>query len=189
MAARFADTFPEMDAIIGVIQVPIFPPKIIAAAISNEIQPLLHIINAIARVALDACTTIVSNAPMAMNIKIEKYPIWVYSVSTAKISGLAFRSGTEFLRYSSPMNRNAKPSRNSPIEFRLLFCDKKKGRAIPIIGNTNSDTFTLKPNRAITQAVTVVPTLAPIMTAIDWPRLRRPAFTKLTTITVVADEL
>ena len=48
---------------------------------------------------------------------------------------------------------------------------------------------TLKPNRAMTQAVNVVPTLAPIITAIDWPRVISPAFTKLTTITVDADEL
>ncbi len=39
------------------------------------------------------------------------------------------------------------------------------------------------------QVVTVVPTLAPKMTAIDCARLIRPAFTKLTTITVEALEL
>ena len=35
-------------------------------------------------------------------------------------------------------------------------------------------------------AVTVVPTLAPMMTLIDWVSVRSPALTKLTTITVVA---
>ena len=47
---------------------------------------------------------------------------------------------------------------------------------------------TLNPRAEIIQAVTVVPILAPIITPIDCERLNRPAFTKLTTITVVAEE-
>ena len=50
------------------------------------------------------------------------------------------------------------------------------------------ETSALKPNRAMIQAVKVVPMLAPIMTLIAWVRVRRPAFTKPTTITVVALE-
>ena len=46
----------------------------------------------------------------------------------------------------------------------------------------------LKPNHATIHAVTVVPMLAPIITPIACAKVRRPAFTKLTTITVVADE-
>lgn len=38
----------------------------------------------------------------------------------------------------------------------------------------------------MTHDVTVVPMLAPIMTPIAWARVRRPAFTKLTTMIVVA---
>ena len=38
------------------------------------------------------------------------------------------------------------------------------------------------------QAVTVVPMLAPMITPIDWVNVNNPALTKLTTITVVADE-
>lgn len=34
----------------------------------------------------------------------------------------------------------------------------------------------------------VVPIFAPIVTAIDWVKLTKPAFTKLTSITVVAEE-
>ena len=44
---------------------------------------------------------------------------------------------------------------------------------------------TLNPNTAMSQAVTVVPILAPIMTPIAFPSERSPAFTMLTTITVV----
>ena len=112
IAARLAETLPDTDAIIGVIQVQILPPKIMAAAISNVIQPLLLIIRAIANVALDACTTIVKIAPISINNNTEAYPIWVYCVSTAKISGLAFRSGTLSFLSSRPKNKKAKPSKN-----------------------------------------------------------------------------
>ena len=47
---------------------------------------------------------------------------------------------------------------------------------------------TLKPNAEIIQAVTVVPMLAPIITPMDCERVSSPAFTKLTTITVVAED-
>ena len=43
-----------------------------------------------------------------------------------------------------------------------------------------------RPNKVIIHAVTVVPMLAPMMTAMAPPSERRPALTKLTTITVVA---
>ena len=46
----------------------------------------------------------------------------------------------------------------------------------------------LKPNRAIIHAVRVVPILAPMITLIACVKVRSPAFTKLTTITVVALE-
>ena len=66
---------------------------------------------------------------------------------------------------------------------RLLFISRNT-TANAIIGKTNDETLTLKPKREIIQAVKVVPTLAPIITAIDCPKVIRPAFTKLTTITV-----
>ena len=87
------------------------------------------------------------------------------------------------------MNRKAKPIRNSPIDFVRLFLKKSSGTAQAIIGRMNTDVSTLNPNRAIIHAVNVVPTLAPNITAMDCARVIRPAFTKLTTITVEADEL
>ena len=45
------------------------------------------------------------------------------------------------------------------------------------------------PVRLRIQAVTVVPTLAPMITPMAWRRESRPEFTKPTTITVVAEEL
>ena len=46
--------------------------------------------------------------------------------------------------------------------------------------------LTLKPTAEMIHAVTVVPMLAPMMTPIDCANVIKPAFTKLTTITVVA---
>lgn len=86
------------------------------------------------------------------------------------------------------MNRNAKPKTNSPIDLRELFPEKKSGRAKAKRGRANAAISTLKPRAEISHAVTVVPMLAPIMTPMDWVSVRSPAFTKLTTITVVADD-
>ncbi len=44
----------------------------------------------------------------------------------------------------------------------------------------------LKPSKEIIQAVTVVPILAPMITPTACANVSNPAFTKLTTITVVA---
>lgn len=90
---------------------------------------------------------------------------------------------------SNPMNRNAKPMVNSPMDFVRPLLENSNGTARPIMGSANADMSTLKPNNAIIHAVNVVPTLAPMITAIDWASVMRPAFTKLTTITVDADEL
>ena len=64
--------------------------------------------------------------------------------------------------------------------------DKRKPTAIS--GTDNMDISALKPRREMSHAVTVVPMLAPIMTPTACERDRRLAFTKLTTITVVALE-
>ena len=55
-------------------------------------------------------------------------------------------------------------------------------------GMAKVDISILKPKRVMTQAVTVVPILAPIMTDIACPSSSSPALTKLTTISVVALE-
>ena len=55
-------------------------------------------------------------------------------------------------------------------------------------GSAKAAISTLKPNAEIIHAVTVVPILAPIITPMDWDKVNSPAFTKLTTITVVAEE-
>ena len=87
------------------------------------------------------------------------------------------------------MNIRAKPIMNSPIDFFLPVLAKSSGTAHAMTGRMKADVSTLNPKRAMTHAVKVVPTFAPKITAIDWARVMRPALTKLTTITVEADEL
>ena len=87
------------------------------------------------------------------------------------------------------MKRNENPIMNSPNDFLRDELQNRSGTAHAISGRMNTDVSTLNPNSAIIQAVKVVPTLALNITAIDWPRVISPALTKLTTITVDADEL
>ena len=60
--------------------------------------------------------------------------------------------------------------------------------ATAISGKFNAEVDSPKPNSEIIHAVIVVPTFAPIITAIAPASESKPAFTKLTTITVVADD-
>lgn len=59
---------------------------------------------------------------------------------------------------------------------------------IPITGIAIVDKLNLNPSNEITQKVVVVPRLAPIMTPIAWTRVSNRAWTKLITMTVVAEE-
>ena len=91
-------------------------------------------------------------------------------------------------RNASPIKRKEKPNKNSPILFLLDLLENIIGIPIASRGIANAAMSTLKPMADITHAVTVVPMLAPIMTPIACARVISPAFTKLTTITVVADD-
>lgn len=104
------------------------------------------------------------------------------------MSGLAPKSGALTFKLCKPINRKAKPKINSPIDLRWLLLEKKSGMAKANIGSANAAISILKPKAEMIQAVTVVPILAPMMTPIDWPNVSKPAFTKLTTITVVAED-
>ena len=68
----------------------------------------------------------------------------------------------------------------------MPFPAKKNGNPMPIMGTAIFERLNF-PTAAIIHAVTVVPKLAPIITPMDSKRVRSPAFTKLTTITVVAE--
>ena len=64
---------------------------------------------------------------------------------------------------------------------------KKMGKPIPMMGIATDERLNF-PTAAMIQAVMVVPKFAPMITAIDSDRVNKPALTKDTTITVVAEE-
>ena len=104
------------------------------------------------------------------------------------MSGFFCKSGALDCRKESPMKRKENPKINSPTDLRLLFCEKSNGMPKASKGKAKAAISTLKPNAEIIQAVTVVPMLAPIITPMDWESVNSPALTKLTTITVVAED-
>ena len=69
--------------------------------------------------------------------------------------------------------------------FSLSRPKKRKGKKIPISATATGVICILKPKMETIHAVTVVPMLAPIITPVDSINVMSPAFTKLTTITVV----
>lgn len=75
----------------------------------------------------------------------------------------------------------------SPTALIFCFPMKNKGRPIPMMGRAMAEMLNF-PIQATSHAVTVVPRLAPMITPIAAVRVSRPAFTKLTTRTVVAEE-
>ena len=74
------------------------------------------------------------------------------------------------------------------MDLRLLSWLKMRGKLKARRGSVSAAMLTLKPIADIIQAVTVVPTFAPIMTPMAWARFISPALTKDTTMTVVADD-
>ena len=78
----------------------------------------------------------------------------------------------------------------SPQFLRERFFENNRGKVHPMIGSARSLILNSpSPSPATSQLVTVVPTFAPRMTPMEPTRSSKPAFTKLTTMTVVADEL
>ena len=112
----------------------------------------------------------------------------VQFVINANISGVELKSGTEFFKKLNPKNSRAKPIRSSPIDLFLFDFNIIKKNPNPIRGIASVEMSALNPRSVMSQAVNVVPILAPIITPIDCVRVSSPAFTKLTTITVVALE-
>ena len=90
---------------------------------------------------------------------------------------------------AKPRNKNTKPIKNSPTDLVVLRLKNSSGTANAKMGKHITVMSTLKPKKATIQVVNVLPTLAPIITAMLWPSVIRPALTKLTTITVEALEL
>ena len=81
----------------------------------------------------------------------------------------------------------ANPIRNWPMFFIPDFFDEWRTNPIAIIGTAKRAMFTENPSDVI-HAVRVVPMFAPMITPMALPRVRSPAFTKLTTMIVVAED-
>ena len=101
-------------------------------------------------------------------------------------SGEDWRSGTEDFMNESPRNSSENPIISSPRFLLLLFLDIEHMNPTAINGMERTEMSAVKPRSEMIHAVTVVPMLAPMITPTAWVRVRSPAFTKLTTITVVA---
>ena len=139
-------------------------------------------------VAAEACTTIVTRAPtMTKRMMVRKPP----SATEASIDATMepkSRSVADCCRKLSPMKRKEKPKMNSPTDLRLFLLLNINGMPKARRGRARAAMLTLKPMAEMIHAVTVVPTLAPMMTPMACERFMRPALTKDTTMTVVADE-
>ena len=70
----------------------------------------------------------------------------------------------------------------------LSFFERERTNPTAIRGTARMEMSALNPSQATSHAVTVVPMFAPMITLIACASVRRPAFTKLTTITVVAED-
>ena len=101
---------------------------------------------------------------------------------SALISGIMEES------ISSPKNKRPNPIKASPMaSFFSLFTEISR-KPIPNIGIAKAEMSNLNPKRETIQAVMVVPIFAPKITPTDCFKVKSPAFTKDTTITVVALE-
>ena len=108
-----------------------------------------------------------------------------FVISFIKLTDCGFNDKV-FPNKSRPRNNNPKPRIISPKSFILyLFRDLAK-KPNPIRGIAKADILNEKPKKETIQAVTVVPIFAPKIIPIAWVNDKICAFTKLTTITVVA---
>jgi hypothetical protein len=168
--------------------VPMFSPRTIAAAMGKLIQPWNAMVIVMVMAAEEDCTMTVSRAPTTIKRGYTRKLLaskWAMNAST---SGLLRRSGTESFMICRPRKVMPKPSRIPAISRYFLCLLKKKGMAMAMAGRATAVIWNLKPRIETSQPVMVVPMLAPMTTPMDWVRLTTPAFTRLTSRTVVADE-
>ena len=137
----------------------------------------------------ELCSIKVTTAPASMNRKMLQMPRPDKEARKFRTPSLSSSAEEVSFRMDRPRNRRPKPMMNSPrFAYFLVFMHRK---ATNIRGMAMALMLQLPPPklRAKIQAVTVVPMLAPMMTAMALPRASRPAFTKLTISRVVAVEL
>lgn len=97
-------------------------------------------------------------------------------------------AGIESFINCRPINSKEKPRTKLPQYCVCLFLFMLRRKPQVKRGKAIVDRLILKPSSDISQAVTVVPILAPIMTAMDSGSVSKAAFAKPTTINVVAED-
>ena len=143
-----------------------------------------------AMVAAEAWTMQVSSAPMATKRSTDQKPKPPSEAMPCSRPGYSLRLGMAPFSRSMPTNKRARPMTVWPIDLRLSLRPKMRNMltAARNMGRLNWPELSPRPRRVMIHAVTVVPMLAPIITATAPARERRPALTKLTTMTVVAED-
>ena len=144
----------------------------------------------IAIVAAEDWSIRVIAAPATMKIRIDPTPKPVRFDRKMRTGSLSSRRVEVARRVLRPRKSRAKPIRNSPPFLYELFFIEYIRKAKNISGTAMAPRLK-EPSpkeRAKIQAVTVVPMLAPMITPMAFTSDRRPAFTKLTSISVVAVE-
>ncbi len=142
----------------------------------------------IAAAAEEDCVRRVKIVPAKIKIRTEPKPKPVNESRKTNISGLFWMSGTAFFMNSRPIKRIPKPIIASARCLNFSLPKNINGKKIPIMATAMGVICILKPKMETIQAVTVVPILAPMITPVDSINVISPAFTKLTTITVVVVE-
>ncbi len=133
-------------------------------------------------------TMMVRMVPKAKKNRTEKMPLPVKPWTNLRNSGLSWMFGTESLSMSRPKKSRPNPSRNSPVSRTLELRMNIMGKPTPMMGRAMLLRLNLKPRKEMIQKVVVVPRFAPMIMPMDSKRVSRPALTKLTIITVVAEE-
>ena len=186
-AVRLELTLVDAAAKFDVMVVPIFSPKMKATALGNVMTPVDMSNIAIVVAAAEDCRQNVIMAPI--RIKISVLNVVLVKGARKVVTASLLSSGSAYpLTMLRPRNRNANPIRNEPKS--LVFCFSKNDDST---NPTNISGMAIDPRlndpsrlTANSHAVTVVPMLAPIITPMALRKDIRPAFTKLTSISVVA---
>ena len=189
-AVLFALTLATEAAMFEVIVVPMFSPSTIAAAMVKGMYPWATRTMVIAIVAAEDWSMRVMQAPATMKMRMLPTPHPVSPPRNCRTGSLSSRTVDVSLRVVRPRNSRANPIMNSPMLLYFLFFAEMAMKAKNIRGTAIAPRLKepAPKERAKIQAVTVVPMFAPMMTAMAVARERRPAFTKLTSMRVVAVE-
>jgi hypothetical protein len=162
----------------AVTQVPIFMPSMMGRAASMEMSSLKARACSKPMEALLLWITAVTTNPATVPNNLLRPKVVIMFVNNSESLSGSMATDIRFI----PINSIPNPVSISPICLYLLRVPNSK-RPTPTATTTGAISVSLK---ATIWAVTVVPILAPIITPTACIRFISPAFTKPTTITVVA---